>query len=101
MASVSTSRREWVPLLIDALPDERERIVLSRVFKGATLREVGQELGISHPTQVARLRDRAIDRLRVAFDALDAHYEELRRQAERGAVNARCERRSTSALRHD
>lgn len=62
--------RPWLPLVVDGLP-EAEAQVIDLVFYGErSLREAAVELGVSYQ-HVARIRDRALDRLREYLERLE------------------------------
>lgn len=62
--------RPWLPLVVDGLP-EQEAQVIDLIFYGErSLRDAAEELGVSFQ-HVARIRDRALDRLREYLTRLE------------------------------
>lgn len=74
----AASRSRW---LAEALSDltPRERVIIERrrlVEEGATLEELGRELGVSKE-RIRQIESRAMDKLRVSMMRNVSHYDEL------------------------
>lgn len=68
--NAKVGRREWLPIVIDALPYQERTVINMLYIEGMSLREAAQQVGVSHTTIQDR-RDSALLRLNRYFDKLE------------------------------
>lgn len=75
-------KEDWLPIIVDYLPDDEREVVTSLFWEGASLRRIASRLGWSLTTgdldakRVERARDQALARLGALMRDMSALMEE-------------------------